>query len=197
MQIEIEFEVRRFDTKQIIGHERINENGHWEHIRLNRDEWLLGAITDGQEYSKFIRRQFTGLTDKVKARYFDGCIGEYFNCKFVVVWDNGWYGEFIETKKKRNLADFCDDSVHIGTIHDNPELIKSIIMERKIGEIFTDGDVTLKVFLSPRNSCIYKQNTCHFLYNSTSICNNMLCSSNYRKDKKSVIFIKHNHYDNT
>jgi len=68
--------------------------------------------------------QFTGLTDKVNCKYFDGCIGNYFNCKFVVVWDNGWYAEFIETKKKRNLADLCDDSVHIGNIHDNPELLK-------------------------------------------------------------------------
>lgn len=70
-------------------------------------------------------------------------------------------------------------------------------MERKIGEIFTDGDVTLKVVSSPRHSCIYKKNTCHFLYNSTSHCKDMSCSSNYRKDKKSVIFIKHNPNDNT
>lgn len=69
--------------------------------------------------------QFTGLTDKVKCRYFDGDIGTYFNnCKFVVVWDNGWYAEFVETKKRRNLADFHEETVRVGSIHDNTELLK-------------------------------------------------------------------------
>jgi hypothetical protein len=64
MNREIRFEVLRDSTKEIIGYERIGDRGQWEHIRPNRTKWLLGAITDGQEYSKFIRRQFTGLKDK-------------------------------------------------------------------------------------------------------------------------------------
>lgn len=71
---EIKFEVLLNDTKEIVGWERIGERGQWEHIRPKRDTWLLGAITDGQEYSKFERRQFTGLKDTY-------CTEEYPNGK--------------------------------------------------------------------------------------------------------------------
>jgi len=72
MERKIKFEVRYDDTKEIIGYERIGGRGHWEHNRVNRKDWLLGSITDGQEYSKFIRRQFTGLQDKNGVDIFEG-----------------------------------------------------------------------------------------------------------------------------
>lgn len=68
----IKFKVYRNDTKEIVGCERINKSGQWEHIRINRDEWLLGCITDGQEYVPFIRKQFTGLKDINKTEIYDG-----------------------------------------------------------------------------------------------------------------------------
>jgi len=84
MKREILFEVRRFDTKEIIGYERVGDRGHWEHKRIKRDEWLLGAITDGQEYSMFIRREFIGLTDKNGTKIFecDKVRGYHFNGEF-------------------------------------------------------------------------------------------------------------------
>jgi len=141
MEREIKFEVRRDDTKEIIGHERIGERGQWEHKRINRDEWLLGAITDGQEYSKFIRNQFTGLTDKNKVETFFNIsivkfklltsINEYIELIGVPFYDEtelrfqlNIYGnsEYIALNYFYNGQMF--DFEVVGNIHDNPELLK-------------------------------------------------------------------------
>jgi len=62
-------------------------------------------------------------------------------------------------------------------------------MERKIGEVFHDGKVTLKVKKAKRMfsclGCYWKdelepKNNCH----------SQLCLPSYRTDKKSVIFVR-------
>ena len=130
---EILFEVRRFDTKEVVGLERINENGHWEHVRTKRDEWLLGAITDGQEYSKFIRRQFTGLTDKVGMLIFEGDIlqGRFSRIKV----DFRQHGSSSQTHggsadyvfhgymSQHGYGDNYNERIVIGNIYSNPELL--------------------------------------------------------------------------
>lgn len=137
MEREILFEVRRFDNKEIVGFERINTDGHWEHIRPMRDEWLLGAITDGQEYSKFIRRQFTGLSksknhpmfdDRIKLMEDDIFILADSNTKYRVIFDNyEWIGISNEGddwgKYKYRIAAIKGTIRIVGNIHDNPELL--------------------------------------------------------------------------
>lgn len=57
-------------------------------------------------------------------------------------------------------------------------------MERKIGEIFQDGDATLKVVETTMFDCDGCQ------YNKTLKCDTRFCTSWHRKDLKSVKFIK-------
>jgi len=58
-------------------------------------------------------------------------------------------------------------------------------MERQIGEIFQDGEVTLKVIESEYcKGCYYDDD------NNLKICNTKLCTSNERSDETSVIFVK-------
>lgn len=68
-------------------------------------------------------------------------------------------------------------------------------MERKIGEIFQDGDVTLKVVENDVESCILNKDEkteklCFYLYEDSEACPEDQCSCFKRQDKKSVIFIK-------
>lgn len=54
-------------------------------------------------------------------------------------------------------------------------------MERKVGEVFNDGDVTLKVVECENcNECFFKDKAC----------SDDDCSYDERSDKKSVIFKK-------
>lgn len=53
------------DSKNnLIGFERIGVHGQWEYKRANRKDWSLGVMTDGQDWDKFQRFQFTGIKDR-------------------------------------------------------------------------------------------------------------------------------------
>jgi len=126
----IKIKVLRYDTKEIVGWERINDDGHWEHIRPNRDTWLLGAITDDQEYSKFIRIEFTGLLDRFGVEIYEGDIvkdGYYGTC--MVLWSGGWSIKHISGGVKyynysQRIPNKTSQTFEvIGNIHENPELL--------------------------------------------------------------------------
>lgn len=67
-------------------------------------------------------------------------------------------------------------------------------MERQIGEVFQDGDVTLKVVETEDNSCIMfdgeKEVECHYYkaIDDCTSCEGRDCSM--RSDLKFVIFVK-------
>lgn len=145
--MEILFEVLKADTKEIIGYERIGDRGHWEHIRPNRTNWLLGAITEGQECGIFIRRQFTGRFDKHTKKEFQGDVLKYNKCEDDSIYFHGlaYIGndevggnikiircdnvdqEIPEIKGEDCLDStsfWNDDFEIIGNIHKNPELLK-------------------------------------------------------------------------
>mgnify|MGYP001618454695 FL=1 len=68
---ELKIRVSYKDNNEVIGYERVNDNGHWEHLRVNRTIWLLGAITDGQEYRDLIRDEYTGAKDMAEDEIYD------------------------------------------------------------------------------------------------------------------------------
>lgn len=125
---EVKFEVIIEDNKELVGHERINADGHWEHIRPNRQAWLLGAITDGQEYMKHIRRQFTGLSDKNGKEIYEGDI---LSCDVMLVEiiysANSFVGKFRHIKNDPNPPlenkNYLQWTV-IGNIYQHPNLLK-------------------------------------------------------------------------
>lgn len=131
---EIKFQVNRKDGNEIVGHERINEDGHWEHQYIKRQHWLLGAITMGQEYMGLRRRQFTGFKDKEGNEIYESDIclmtNQYNGIQYLgeIKWDGcGWIIEI----DKGDRVKYCPplDSTDIGqlnlrgNIYDNPELL--------------------------------------------------------------------------
>lgn len=119
----IQYRVRNKNTGELIGYERINNSGHWEQQRLNRQEWLLGVITDGQIALELLREQFTGKIDKKDIPIYDGDINQD---KGYVMWGEDsacWLWVFLNG----DMHDFMDEQLWceiIGNKTDNPELLK-------------------------------------------------------------------------
>lgn len=61
-------------------------------------------------------------------------------------------------------------------------------MERKIGEIFQDGDVTLKVVKVEHKRCVNNRKKCY--YSKFDYCHTIKCMSEERSDNTQVNFIK-------
>ncbi len=71
---QIKFRVRDTNTKKVLGYERINSDGHWEQKRVNRTDWVLGAIT-GED--NLIREQLTEYEDMLGKEMYEGHVIEY------------------------------------------------------------------------------------------------------------------------
>lgn len=115
--MKIKYKVLDFDTKELIGYERIGEHGHWEFKREHRKDWLMGVMTDGQVAKKYIRLQYIGIKDSYGEEIYDKDKIVYWYCYKTTqthIGDNIIYGSYTEP--------------------DEPQLIKLI------GEVYYDED---------------------------------------------------------
>ncbi len=98
------------EKEVIIGHERVNQNGEWESMRVNRKTWLLGCITMGQESRKFERRQFTGITDGKGNEIYVGMSLEYYHMQAelhlsgTVIFHEGCFSLLVEVLYNKNTG---------------------------------------------------------------------------------------------
>lgn len=176
-------------------------NRYCDFVTLDESGRWIGWIKSSGVYLTtvdIILEQYTGLKDKNGKDIYDGDIMKYNSLlrtekyyRYVIAW-NPIDMAFGCASLEQAFIDYPDivggaqitDSVIIGNIYDNPELLK---MERKIGEKFNYGDVTLEV----------KENTngkscgdCYFLHNwcAESFDTRGKCSKRARDDKRDVYF---------
>lgn len=67
MKIEIANRISRDSTKEILGYERVNEKGYWEHCYQGfYGDWKKGAFPypETKEIEPLLREPFTGAYDK-------------------------------------------------------------------------------------------------------------------------------------
>ena len=57
------------ETGELLGHERVNDDGAWENMRVGRESYILGTITSDKEV---VRQQFTGLLDSKRDEVYFG-----------------------------------------------------------------------------------------------------------------------------
>lgn len=86
--------------------------------------WHIDADTVGQ---------YTGLTDKNGTKIFDGDICSFCNTDGELInYEVLWFGgKWVVREANSNVVDdldlfFCERSVVIGSIYDNPELMKGV-----------------------------------------------------------------------
>lgn len=114
---------------ELIGYERIGNRGQWEFKRTNRNNWLLGTITDGQESETFQRFQFTGKKDCKGVEIYAGDIIEFDanewgggHNKFIVEWEN----TNSEWSYGGGTANDMEWRTVIGHRCENPELVSTL-----------------------------------------------------------------------
>ena len=198
MERKIKFRGKDIETDKWVYGSLIHRIGYMPMIMVNYES--NGKITYGEAYA--VKRdtvgQFIGLKDKNGKEIYDGDIMQYNSLlrtekyyRYVIAW-NPIDMAFGCASLEQAFIDCPDivggaqitDSVIIGNIYDNPELLK---MERKIGEKFNYGDVTLEVTENTNGkSC----GDCYFLHNwcAESFDTRGKCSKRARDDKREVYF---------
>ena len=145
--------------REILFRGKRKDNGEWVegfyvHLprgRYQKDEHLIQTVKENGNIGQLYRvipetvGQYTGLTDKNGKMIFEGDIHKFHNrlyvIKFGTFFDDeyqsdmyGWYMEDVSDETNRYTFDGNESEyTHIiGTIHDNPELLKGDVVDDKV-----------------------------------------------------------------
>ena len=130
MERKIKFRGKRSDTGEFVYGDLIHRNDGDVAIYTNLDTWGenpddVDAYGDSFRVAKSTVGQFTGLHDKNGREIYEGDIVKSTFTTYIVTWDKKCaYFSLKEDDTPHLLADYVDDIVVIGNIHDNHELLK-------------------------------------------------------------------------